>query len=166
MRLHIIPDRVRGQCEIDRGFDPDKACLFVRRNPLEPRTLNLPATAEARPCREAGRHDWRRDVWNRRQRRRIQARIVSAPTNLRETSSTPTTSAAIRVLLLPSGRESRLPARMESFVRNHHLAPYRRVVDVLAEELESKREMSAEQISRFFERHALPFNEVPDGLFP
>ena len=143
-----------------------KPAYFVRRNPLEPRTLNLlPRLKRDLAGRLAGMigdamygiegsdAEYKRD---RKCADKLARDILH--TNYFRSNPCPTFAERERI---PTCQQ-----RMESFVRNHHLAPYRRVVDALAEELESKREMSAEQISRFFERHALPFNEVPDGLFP
>src|SRR5436305_299600 len=39
--LYIALERSRGKCEIDRGFNPDDACLFVRRSPNDPQTAEL-----------------------------------------------------------------------------------------------------------------------------
>jgi hypothetical protein len=165
-RMHIIPERARGQCEIDRGFDPDEACLFVRHSPREPRTTDLlPRLKRDLAGRLAGMigdsmHGIQGSEAEYKRDRKCADKLARDILHATYFRSEPRPAFSER---------ERIPAyqqRMGSFVRDHLLLPYEPVVIALAEELESKRELTAEQITRVFERFALPFNQVSDDSLP
>ena len=165
-RIRIEPENSRGACDIDRGFDPDEACYFVRNHAREKRTAELlPLLKRDLAGRLAGMISDDMFGINGSQAEYDRDRTVAGQL-ARDIAHASWVRSDPRPDFSSRERPEQYIERMTVFVRERLLGPHLAAIEALAEDIVARSDSSGASIRELLDQRGVGFNSVSDEQLP